>query len=41
MNDDSSVQTVSYGRRAAAYWFADGLPELLFGLVLIVMAGVA
>jgi hypothetical protein len=34
-------QTISYGRRAATYWFVDGLPELLFGLMLIVMAGVA
>jgi hypothetical protein len=41
MNDDSAEQTASYGRRAARYWFVDGLPELLFGLALIVMAGVA
>ena len=30
--------TISYGRRAASYWFADGLPEMLFGLVLVIMA---
>jgi hypothetical protein len=30
--------TVSYGRRAASYWFADGLPEILFGLALVIMA---
>jgi hypothetical protein len=30
---------VSYGRRAASYWFVDGLPETLFGLALVVMAG--
>jgi hypothetical protein len=30
---------VSYGRRAAAYWFVDGLPEILFVLALVVMAG--
>lgn len=30
--------TVSYGRRAASYWFADGLPEMLFGLALVIMA---
>jgi hypothetical protein len=30
--------TISYGRRAASYWFADGLPEMLFGLALVIMA---
>ena len=30
--------TPSYGRRAASYWFIDGLPEILFGLVLVVTA---
>jgi hypothetical protein len=34
-------QTISYGRRAATYWFVDGLPELLFGLMLIVFGGLA
>jgi hypothetical protein len=41
MSDDSIKKTTSYGRRAASYWFVDGLPELLLGLTLIVMAGVA
>ena len=31
----------SYGRRAASYWFADGLPEIVFGLALIVFATLA
>jgi hypothetical protein len=35
----SEKPAVSYGRRAAAYWFVDGLPEVLFGLALVVMAG--
>lgn len=41
MNDSSVAQKPSYGRWAAAYWFADGLPELLFGMALVAMAGVA
>ena len=32
---------VSYGRRAAAYWFADGLPEILSGLALVITAAMA
>ena len=31
MKSDSATQTVSYGRRAASYWFVDGLPELCWG----------
>ena len=31
----------SYGRRAASYWFADGLPEIVFGLALVVFATLA
>src|ERR1017187_1883330 len=38
MKDQSSTQPASYGRRAASYWFVDGLPELLFGLALVIMA---
>jgi hypothetical protein len=41
MNDDSTTQTVSYGRRAASYWSVDGLPEILRGLVLVILGGVA
>ncbi len=33
--------SVSYGRRAAAYWFADGLPEILSGLALVITAAMA
>ena len=29
---------VSYGRRAASYWFVDGLPATLFGLALVLFA---
>jgi hypothetical protein len=31
----------SYGRRAASYWFVDGLPETLFGLALFAASGLA
>ena len=41
MRDDSPAQTASYGRRAAAYWFVDGLPEILLGLVLVVFGALA
>jgi hypothetical protein len=41
MNDDSTVQTASYGRRAAVYWSVDGLPEIRRGLVFIVLTGSA
>jgi hypothetical protein len=41
MKDSSIGPTTSYGRRAAAYWFVDGLPEILFGLALVVMATLA
>jgi hypothetical protein len=41
MKDDIGRQ--SPGRRAAAYWFVDGLPEIVFGLVYLAMgaAGIA
>ena len=35
MRDNSAGQNQSPGRRAAAYWFADGLPEIAFGAVLL------
>ena len=41
MRDDSPAQTASYGRRAAAYWFVDGLTEILLGLVLVVFGALA
>jgi hypothetical protein len=31
----------SPGRRAAAYWFSDGLPDILFGTMLILFAAAA
>ena len=36
MKYNNAVQINSPGRRAAAYWFADGLPEMLFGLFFLV-----
>jgi hypothetical protein len=33
--------SVSYGRRATAYWFADALPEILSGLALVITAAMA
>jgi hypothetical protein len=38
MKNDSATPTASYGQRAASYWFVDGLPEILFGLALVIMA---
>jgi hypothetical protein len=38
MKNSSATPTASYGRRAASYWFVDGLPEILFGLALVIMA---
>jgi hypothetical protein len=36
MTNKMAAQNESPGRRAAAYWFEDGLPELLAGLVFLV-----
>jgi len=41
MNGETSEKAPSYGRRAASYWFIDGLPELLFGLATAVFSGLA
>lgn len=38
MKDNSSTQSASYGRRAASYWFCDGLPEIFFGTALVIIA---
>ncbi len=35
MRYDSAEQNQSPGHRAAAYWFADDLPEIAFGIVLL------
>ncbi len=37
MKNKYAVQENSPGRRAAAYWFIDGLPEIVFGLVLLII----
>jgi len=36
MNKNTAMQIDSPGRRAAAYWFVDGLPEILFGLFFLI-----
>ncbi|HMD70604.1 MAG TPA: hypothetical protein VKF41_04640 [Bryobacteraceae bacterium] len=38
MKDNSARQPASYGRRAASYWFCDGLPEIFFGTALVIIA---
>jgi hypothetical protein len=38
MTDVSARSTASSGRRAASYWFVDGLPEIVLGLALFVSA---
>jgi hypothetical protein len=36
MNINTTAQIESPGRRAAAYWFVDGLEEIAFGLALLI-----
>ena len=36
MEDNTAIPSDTPGRRAAAYWFIDGLPEILFGIVYLV-----
>jgi len=36
MKDDSVRPMPSPGQRAASYWFVDGLPDLVFGLMLLI-----
>jgi hypothetical protein len=36
MENPSAVQIESPGRRAAAYWFVDGLAEMYFGFLLLI-----
>ncbi|MEN6534655.1 MAG: hypothetical protein ABFD89_13385 [Bryobacteraceae bacterium] len=36
MKDASTRPMASFGRRAASYWFVDGLPQAVFGLALLV-----
>jgi hypothetical protein len=35
MKNKTATQIKSPGRRAAAYWFVDGLPEIAFGIILL------
>ncbi len=37
MEDKTALQSETAGRRAAAYWFIDGLPEIFFGILYIVL----
>jgi hypothetical protein len=41
MKDHTAVQNDSPGRRAAAYWFVDGLAEILFGLFFLIPSALA
>jgi hypothetical protein len=36
VEDKTAVQPQAAGRRAAAYWFIDGLPEIFFGTLYVV-----
>ena len=38
VKDNAATQSASYGRRAASYWFCDGLPEIFFGAALVIIA---
>jgi hypothetical protein len=38
MNNETLEKPPSYGRKAASYWFIDGLPELLFGLTVFLFS---
>ena len=40
VEDQIAVQQETAGRRAAAYWFIDGLPEIFFGILYLVLGGV-
>ncbi len=37
MKDTTATQIESPGRRAAAYWFVDGLPEIAFGIAMLLL----
>jgi len=41
MENDSALQSESSGRRAAAYWFVDGLPEIASGVEFAAMCSAA
>jgi hypothetical protein len=40
MEDEIAIQREAAGRRAAAYWFIDGLPEILFGVAYLAWGGI-
>jgi hypothetical protein len=40
VEDKTAVQPEAAGRRAAAYWFLDGLPEIFFGILYLVLGSV-
>ena len=40
MEDKTAIQREAAGRRAAAYWFIDGLPEIVFGVVYLALGSV-
>ena len=40
MEDKIAVQPEFAGRRAAAYWFIDGLPEIFFGVLYIAFGSI-
>jgi hypothetical protein len=41
MKDRSAPSSTSPGQRAASYWFIDGLPEIVFGLALLIFGAAA
>ena len=40
MEDKTALQSETAGRRAAAYWFIDGLPEIVFGVVYFALGSI-
>jgi hypothetical protein len=38
MKDNSVMPVASLGRRAAAYWFVDGLPDIVLGMTLLLFS---
>jgi hypothetical protein len=39
MKDDTAMLAASPGRRAASYWFVDGLPDIVLGVTLLLFGG--
>lgn len=40
MEDKIAIQQEAAGRRAAAYWFIDGLPEIFFGVLYVALGAI-